>query len=190
MPLTTDKTISTAEYWNKIYSGNNNDAKVDASNTKRTSTFDRFQIVADLVQGPNVLEACAGHARIAERVKAAHPDWNVGAFDQSHEAKNISKFRPYYVHSIYQQMYLDKAFDTVIVTQSFEYLEDVPKAMDEIARVSSYLVGTVPNGEMKAWSQLYIFTPDDVRMWLEKYGEIYVFRVYESLILFKIKFHD
>lgn len=190
MPLTKDKTISTPEYWDKIYSGQNNDAPVDASNTKRTSTFDRFQIVADLVEGPRVLEACAGHARIAERVKAAHPKWTVCAADQSIEAYNVSRFRPYMQKSVYDLGLSDKIFDTIIITQAFEYLEDPDRAMKEAKRVATYLVCTVPLGEMKSWSQLRIYDTGGFIAWAMQYGFLEHASRYGDLLLVKIKFND
>lgn len=185
--LTDDKSISTKKYWDDLYAGKRNDAKVDASNTKRTSTFDRFQIVADLVDGPNVLEACAGHARIAERVKAAHPKWHVVVSDQSEEARNVSTFRPYDIFSVYDMPCINKYFDTIIVCQSFEYVEDLPKAMLEIQRVGNYLVTTLPVNEMKSWSQLYIFNPEMMKTFFSQYGKIEVFKDYGDIMLFKIK---
>lgn len=188
MPLTTDKAITTPEYWNKIYSGNNDDAKVDASNTKRVSTFDRFQIVVNQVEGPRVLEACAGHARIAERVRAARPEWYVVAADQSEEARNVSKFRPYVLQSVYELPFSYKYFDTVIVTQAFEYLEDPDRAMKEIQRISSVLVCTVPIGEMKTWSQLRIYEVHSFLVWLGKYGCYKHVSDHGDLLLAKIYF--
>src|ERR1044072_3125911 len=121
--LTKDKTITTRQYWNKIYSGNNNNAPVDASNTKRVSTFDRFDIVVKHAQGPNVLGVGSGHAHIEKRIKALHKDWNVVASDQSEEAEKVANYEPYIITSAYNLPFLDKSFDTVIATQMLEYLE-------------------------------------------------------------------
>lgn len=186
--LTDDKTITTSSYWDSLYTGKRNNAKVDSSNTVRTSTFDRFTIVADLVDGPNVMEVAAGHARIASMVKAKHPDWSIIACDQSKQAREVSTFRPYFIWSVYNLDVKDKLLNTIICTQAFEYFEDLDKALTEFKRVAHNGVFTFPRNEMGSWSQLYIFTPESVKELLAPYGTITFFQEYDHLILAKIKF--
>lgn len=186
--LTDDKSITTAEYWNGLYTGKRNNAKVDSSNGVRTSSFDRFTIVADLVEGPKVLEVAAGHARISSMVKAKHKDWRVWACDQSEAARKVSNFEPYLILSVYDLHFIDKAFDTLICAQASEYFEDLDKAFTEFKRVSKKGVFTFPNGEMGQWSQLYVFTPESVKVLLSKYGELSHFEVFDHLILAKVEF--
>lgn len=157
--LTNDKNITTPEYWNKIYEGKNDNAKVDASNTTRPANpFDRFTWVAQLAEGPNVLEVAAGHAHISKRIKQAHPDWAVYASDQAESAKKVARYLPYYIFSAYEIPYPDKFFTTIIATQCLEYMDDLTKFFNEAKRVAEYLIFTVPLGEMSKWSQLRIFT--------------------------------
>lgn len=186
--LTKDKVITTPQYWNKIYSGNNNDAKVDASNTKRTSTFDRFDIVVKHAEGPNILGIGSGHARIEARIKALHKDWNVIASDQCEAARKVANYNPYLIIDAYKIGFGEKEFDTVIATQMMEYLEFPDKFLNECKRVSKKFLCTVPLGEMEKWSQLVIYNEDLLIDFLKQYGEIEVFEVYESLMLAKIKF--
>jgi ubiquinone/menaquinone biosynthesis C-methylase UbiE len=188
--LTEDKTITTPEYWNKIYSGNNNDAPVDASNTKRVSTFDRFRIVADLAEGTNVLGIASGHAHIEKRIKAAHKDWFVVASDQADAARKVANYSPYLLIDAYTIPYRDKVFDTIICTQALEYMERPDIFLLQAKRVARKLIVTVPKGEMKAWSQLKIYTVANIRELLEQFGIIEVFDVYEDIMLIKIKFND
>lgn len=187
--LTDNKGITKPEYWDSLYQGKRQNAPVDSSNGKRVSTFDRFTIVADLVEGPDVLEVAAGHARIASMVKAKHPKWDVWASDQSTGGSEVSKFTPYAIMNVYDLwMYAGKNVNTIIATQCFEYFEDIPKALTEFKRVAKKGVFTFPNGNMSNWSQLYIFTPELVKELLTPYGTIEVFEVYDHLILVKIKF--
>lgn len=186
--LTDDKTIATPEYWDSLYTGKRNDAKVDSSNGVRTSTFDRFTIVADLVEGPEVIEVAAGHARISSVVKARHRDWNVLAADQSPEAKKASGYIPYYIFSVYTIPFENKIFNTLICTQAFEYFEDLDKALAEFKRVAHKGVFTFPKNEMGSWSQLYIFTRESVKELLAPYGELEVLQEYDHLILTKLNF--
>lgn len=186
--LTDDKTISTAEYWDSLYTGKRNNAKIDSSNGVRTTVFDRFTIVADLVEGPNVLEVAAGHARIASLVKTRHPNWKVTACDQSIEAQKVSGFKPYFICSVYDIGVPDKLIDTLICTQALEYFEDVNRALTEFKRVANRAVLTFPKGEMGSWSQLYIFTPESVKQLLAPYGTVEVFVVFDHLILAKLVF--
>lgn len=186
--LTDDKIITTPEYWDSLYQGKRNNAKVDSSNGVRTSSFDRFTIVADLVEGPKVLEVAAGHARIASMIKARHPDWKVTACDQSIEAQKVSGFKPYFICSVYDIGTPDKLIDTIICTQALEYFEDVNRALTEFKRVANRAVLTFPKGEMGSWSQLYIFTPESVRELLEPFGTITYFMEYDHLILAKLVF--
>lgn len=186
--LTDDKSITTPEYWNGLYTGKRNNAKVDSSNGVRKTTFDRFTIVADLVEGPKVLEVAAGHARISSIVKALHKDWEVMASDQSTEALKASGFTPYRIYTVYNIPMTDNFFDTLICTQAMEYFEDLNKALTEFKRVAKKAVFTFPKGEMGAWSQLYIFTPESVMELVGPYGLITHFQVYDHLILVKIIF--
>lgn len=186
--LTDDKSITTAEYWDGLYTGKRNNAPVDSSNGVRKSTFDRFNIVADLVEGPAVLEVAAGHARISSIVKAKNPGWKVMASDQSTEALKASGFVPYRIYSVYNIPLSDKLIDTLICTQALEYFDDLNRALAEFKRVSNRAVFTFPKGEMGSWSQLYIFTPESVKALLEPYGHIEVFEVFDHLILVKITF--
>lgn len=188
--LTDDKTITTPEYWDSLYQGKRNNAKVDSSNGVRKSTFDRFTIVADLVEGPHVMEAAAGHARISAIVKAKHPDWSVVAVDQSRQAREVSTFRPYFIQTVYDLDVKDKLLDTLICTQALEYFEDLNRALSEFKRVSKRGIFTFPRGEMSSWSQLYIFSPASVMDLLAPYGHIEFFQSYDHLILAKIKFNE
>ena len=186
--LTDDKTITTPGYWDSLYTGKRNNAKVDSSNGVRTSTFDRFTIVADLVEGPNVLEVAAGHARIASMIKARCPKWEVRACDQSTEAMKVSGFNPYLIFECLRFAFKDKLIDTLICCQALEYFEDLDKALTEFKRVAHKAVFTFPNGEMGQWSQLYVFTPESVKELLSKYGKLSHFEVFDHLILVKIVF--
>lgn len=188
--LTDNKEITKPEYWDSLYTGKRNDAKVDSSNGKRTSTFDRFTIVAELVEGPEVIEVAAGHARISSVVRAMHPDWRVVAYDQSEEAKKASGFKPYFISTVYELLLSDKFVNTLICTQAFEYFDDLHKALTEFKRVAKIGVFTFPKGEMSNWSQLYIFTTESVMELVAKYGVITHFQEYDHLILVKIAFDE
>lgn len=189
--LTNDKAISTPEYWDSLYKGERNNAKVDSSNGVRTSTFDRFAIVVAQAEGPLILDVGSGHARICQRLKAAHPDWMIVATDQSPMAKAIAKYEPYWITTGYDlPIWQGEKFDTVICTQAMEYMEDQDRFIQEAKRVGKKLLITVPRGEMSNWSQLRIYDEKNVRELLEKYGTIEVLEVYDHLILAKVKFHD
>lgn len=188
--LTDNKEITKPDYWDSLYTGKRNNAKVDSSNGKRATTFDRFTPVVELVEGEKVLEVAAGHARISFMVKVKYPEWEVIAGDQSTEALKVSPFRPYSTFSVYQIPFADKYFDTVICTQAFEYFDDLDKAIIEFKRVSKYGVFSFPNGEMGSWSQLYIFTPEYVQRLVLPYGTIEKMTTYEHLIVIKIKFYE
>jgi ubiquinone/menaquinone biosynthesis C-methylase UbiE len=198
--LTTDKQITTPEYWNKVYAGVNNNAKVDASNTKRpANAFDRFSWVAQYAEGPYVHGVASGHAHIEKRIKAAHPDWTVVASDQATEAVAVAKFRPYLIRDAYHLDFLDdertyRAFDnkwsTLICAQAMEYMDDQEKFLNEAKRVSEKLLITVPLGEMEKWSQLRIYTEQNVKELLQPYGTIEVWERQGDLLLVKLKFDD
>lgn len=196
--LTNDKTITKPEYWDKIYSGKNDNAKVDASNTERPrKVFDRFDWVARYVEGPYVLGVASGHAHIEKRIKAAHPKWHVVASDQAKEAVNVANYPDYIILSAYS-LRLRKSlpgdnigkWTTIICTQALEYMEDLPAFFEEAKRVAYKLLITVPIGEMAKWSQLYIFTEESVREMLQPYGTIEVFERQDDLLLVKLLFND
>lgn len=192
--LTTDKIITQPDYWNKVYAGKNDNAKVDASNTTRPpNPFDRFSWVAKHAEGPNVLEIAAGHAHISKRVKAANTDWAVYASDQAEAAKKVANYQPYYIFSAYSIPYENKFFNTVIACQCLEYMEDLPRFFKEAARVADHLIFTVPLGEMAKWSQLYIFTEENIlsmlNTWNTPDNEVLHFEKHEDLLLVKIKFN-
>lgn len=188
--LTNDKQITQPEYWNKIYTGNNDNAKVDASNTKRpAATFDRFQWVADYAEGPRVLGVGSGHAHVEKRIKAAHKDWEVIASDQAAEAVKVANYQLYMIFSGYDIPFPDKYFDTLIITQAMEYIEDQDRFLTEAKRVAKYFLCTVPEGEMQKWSQLRIYTMDSLIGLLSQYGTIIHTEAQQGLILAKIKFH-
>lgn len=188
--LTNDKKITKPEYWDAVYSGKNNDAKVDASNTKRpANAFDRFDIVVKHAEGPRVLDIGSGHAHACKRIKALHKGWEVIASDQASEASKVANFQPYMIFSGYAIPFPDKYFDTVITSQALEYFEDPDRYLNEVARVSKTFLCTVPDGNMDKWSQLRIYTAESLKQWLALYGEIEVFEQYPSLLLAKIRFH-
>ncbi len=187
--LTQDKTISTVQYWDKIFSGKNMNAKVDSSNTVRPpKTFDRFDIVVKHAEGPNVLEVAAGHAHISKRIKTLHPDWNVLATDQSKEAMKVSKYPNYQVMSVYSIAVLGYSFNTVIATQCIEYFEFPESFMHAAKAVAGKLICTVPLGNMEKWSQLRIYEEESFIEWISKWGMVEVKENYGELLLVKIKF--
>lgn len=195
--LTDDKKITTPQYWDAVYSGNNMNAKVDSSNTHRATirddkqlTKDRFQIVAIHAEGPRILDIASGHAHTCKRIMAMHPDWKVIASDQAPEAIKVARYEPYMIIDAYKIPFEDKYFNTLMCTQAMEYMDDQDRFILEAKRVASKLLITVPRGEMSAWSQLRIYTPENVRELLEKYGAIEVMETYDHMILAKIKFHD
>lgn len=190
--LTDDKIITTPAYWDKIYQGRNDNAKVDASNTQRPANpFDRFGWVAQHAEGPNVLEVAAGHAHICKRIRAAHPDWFILASDQAPAARVVSNFTPYEIFSAYDIPYRDKQFTTLIACQCLEYIDDLPRFFKEAQRVAKHLLFTVPIGDMAKWSQLRIFTEENVINLVapfEIFGLVVstVFERHEDLLLVKI----
>lgn len=188
--LTDDKKITTPDYWNDVYAGKNNNAKVDASNTVRPpQPFDRFDIVVKHAEGPKILDIGSGHAHICKRIKALHKDWEVLASDQSVEAKKVAGYSPYYLINGYAIPFPDKYFNTVITSQALEYFEDPDRYLNEVARVSRKFLCTVPDGVMSSWSQLRVYTPENLQQWLSLYGNLEVFEQHPSLLLAKIRFH-
>lgn len=186
--LTDNKEISKSSYWDKIYRGDNDNAPVDASNTKRTSTFDRFQIVVNHAEGKNILDIGSGHAHICKRIKAKFPDAIVMASDQATEAKKVANYEPYLIIDGYDIPFKDKYLDLVIATQCLEYFEFPQKLMAEVKRVSKCFLCTLPTGEMKLWSQLKIWTEESAKEFFEMFGTIEVFESYEGLMLLKVRF--
>jgi ubiquinone/menaquinone biosynthesis C-methylase UbiE len=187
--LTDDKTITTPSYWDRIYSGKNDNAKVDASNTKRpANVFDRFAIVLPHVIGPKVLDVGSGHARICQRLKQQHPEWDITASDQAEAAMNVTPYRPYIICSAYNLPFDDKTINTVIASQMIEYLEDIDKFLLEAKRIANCFVCTVPIGIMKSWSQLYNFDKISFIELLSKYGEVLVQEDYGEILLCQTKF--
>lgn len=190
--ITTDKTITTSQYWNNVYTGASN-GKVDNSNTTRPANpFDRFGWVSQHAEGPNVLDIGSGHAHICKRIKAANPDWAVYASDQAEEAKKISKYFPYFIVSAYElhTVWADKIFTTIICTQAMEYIEDQERFIREAKRMAYKMLITVPIGEMQKWSQLRIYTEENVRQLLEPHGNIEIFERHDDLLLVKLNFYE
>jgi ubiquinone/menaquinone biosynthesis C-methylase UbiE len=143
--LTTDKTITTKEYWDGLYKGERNDTPVDSSNGIRPkASFDRFDIVVKHVEGPNVLGVGSGHAHIEKRIKALHPDWIVIASDQSEEARKASGYKSYFLVDAYSINVKDKSYNTLIATQCLEYMEHQDKALTEFKRVAKKFICTIP----------------------------------------------
>jgi hypothetical protein len=189
--LTNDKVITSPEYWNKIYQGKNDRAPVDASDTKRpANAFDRFSWVAGYAEGPNVIGIASGHAHIEKKIKARNPEWVVYASDQAESARGVARCEPYYIFSAYQIPFDFKIFQTLICCQAMEYMDDQVRFIREAKRVAEKLLITVPIGEMAKWSQLRVYTEENVRELLEPFGTIEVFEREADLLLVKLKFHD
>lgn len=189
--LTNNLEITRPEYWEKIYSGKNDNAKVDASNTVRPKNpFDRFAWVAQHAEGPNVLGVASGHAHIEKRIMSAYPNWIVIASDQTAAARKAALFEPYMIFSAYQIPFPGKKFQTIICTQAMEYMDDQVRFLNEAKRVANKLLITVPIGEMAKWSQLRIYTEENVKELLAPYGTIEVFERHDDLLLVKLKFYD
>lgn len=190
--ITEDKSITTPEYWDKVYSGKNDNASVDASNTVRPpNPFDRFGWVAKHAEGPNVLDVGSGHAHICKRIKAANPEWAVYASDQAESAKKVARYHPYFIVSAYElhKIWDDKIFNTIICTQAMEYMQDQHQFIMEAQRMGEKLLITVPIGIMQKWSQLREYSEENVRKLLNQYGEIEVFERHDDLLMVKLKFN-
>ena len=190
--LTDDKTISTPEYWRTIYEGERKGAKTDSSNFKRPSnSFDRFQWLANQVEGPRVLDIASGHAVTMKRLKAMHPDWMIVCSDQTEAARNAANWEGvYHIFSAYEIPMFAERFNTITISQAIEYLEFPDKFMEKAKERAEYLVLTIPDGEMKLWSQLKIWDEITLKAWLEVYGEIVHFDKVPGLMLAKIKFRE
>jgi ubiquinone/menaquinone biosynthesis C-methylase UbiE len=189
--ITNDKEITKPAYWNNIYKGKNDNAVVDASNTTRPpNPFDRFAWAAKYVNGPKVLGIASGHAHIEKRIKAAHPEWIVIASDQASAAKDVANFVPYVIINGYNIPYKNKYFNTLVIAQALEYIENEKRFLNEAARVARSLVLTVPIGEMAKWSQLRIYTEGYIKTLLFDYGAIEVFEREGDLLLIKLNFKD
>lgn len=186
--LTNDKTITTPEYWNRIYAGKNDNAKVDASNTKRpVNPFDRFSWVAAHAEGPRVLGIASGHAHIEKRIAAAHPDWLVLASDQAIDAQSVANYNPYIEMNAYD---IQGDWDMIVCSQAMEYMEDQDKFLQQAKAAAKWLLITVPLGEMAKWSQLRIYTKRSVQQFLSSYGDIVFTERVNDLFLVKLKFND
>ncbi len=189
--ITTDKTITTPEYWNNIYTGNNDGAPVDASDTKRPANpFNRFAWVAKHAEGTAVLGVASGHAHIEKIIQAGNPTWNVIASDQAQEAAYVANFTPYKVIDAYKIPFVNKTFNTIICAQALEYMDDQEKFIREAQRVANVLLLTVPIGEMAKWSQLRIYTEENILELLTPFGAVEVFEREGDLLLIKLRFHD
>ena len=187
--LTNNKEITTPTYWNKVYAGENNNAAVDASNTVRPpNTFDRFEWVAQYAEGPKVLDIGSGHAHICKRIRSKYWEWEIIASDQTIAAMRVAKYQPYQIFSAYEIPFQDKYFQTIIATQCLEYMEFQEKFLDEAKRVANKLLITVPINEMEKWSQLRIYTEENVRELLRPYGTIEEFKRHDDLLMVKLKF--
>lgn len=188
--LTDDKTISTPDYWKGIYEGKRNDAKTDASNFKRPANyFDRFQWLADQVEGPNVLDIASGHAVTMKRLKAMHPDWNIICSDQTEAAKKAANWEGvYHIFSAYDIPMFASRINTVCISQALEYLEFPDKFMGRLKWLGAeYFVCTCPDGDMAKWSQLRVYTEESLKQWLSIYGDIVHFDKVPGLMLAKVK---
>lgn len=188
--LTNDKSITEPSYWDRIYTGKNDNAPVDASNlTRPKNAFDRFGWVAEHAEGHYVLEVAAGHAHISKRIKAKNPKWVVIASDQTPSAETVARFQPYFIFTVYDIPFVDKKFQTIIISQALEYVEHQEKFLEEARRVAHKIIITLPIGEMKLWSQLRIYTEENVKELLLSYGDIEVFDRQGDLLLVKLKFN-
>lgn len=190
--LTDDKTISTPDYWRGIYEGDRKDKPVDSSNFKRPANyFDRFQWLADQVEGPQVLDVASGHAVTMKRLKAMHPDWNIICSDQTEAAKKAANWEgSYHIFSAYDIPMFAVPINTVCMSQALEYLEFPDKFMERVKWLKAeYVVMTVPDGEMKQWSQLKVWDEVTLKAWLSVYGEIVHFDKVPGLMLVKVKMH-
>jgi len=164
-------------------------AKTDASNFKRPAdAFDRFAWLAEQVEGPTVLDIGSGHAVTMKRVKARHPDWNIICSDQTEAARKAANWPgEYLIMDAYDIADIRKGVPgpivTITISQALEYLEFPDKFMKAAQSIAEYFVCTVPEGEMRLWSQLHIFEEHSFKEWLSKYGDIVHFDKVPGLML-------
>ncbi len=198
--LSENKEISTPEYWRQIYEGERKNAKTDSSNFKRpANAFDRFQWLADQVEGTRVLDIASGHATTMKRVKSMHPEWKIICSDQTPAARQASGLSNDYYKILdayevwhFQRMGNDgwiKQFDSVCVSQALEYFEYPDRFMKAAQTIGKYFVCTIPIGNMEKWSQLRIYTVDGFKEWISQYGEIIYSDQQGDLLLVKLKFN-
>lgn len=185
-----EKDISSPEYWASVYNGDRKDQKTDASNFKRpANSFDRFQWLADQVEGPFVLDIGSGHATTMKRLKAMHPSWNIVCSDQTEEARTAAKWEGVYsIFSAYKIPAYANPPDSITATQCLEYMEHPEKILEYCIDFGvRYFICTVPEGIMSKWSQLREYTEENFKEWISQYGEIVHFDKVPGLMLCKLK---
>ena len=189
---TDNKDISTPEYWDDVFLQKNTDSKVDNLNTKIVQTIDRIADTMELITDNeiDILDIASAHATLCKRLKVKFPNKNITACDHSKEAKVIANFLPYIVCDAYSIPFPDKSFDLIICTQAMEYMTDNNRFLIEAKRLGRKMIISVPNGEMQNWSQLRIYDENNFKELIEKFGAIEYIKVYNTMILAKIIFHE
>jgi ubiquinone/menaquinone biosynthesis C-methylase UbiE len=103
----------------------------------------------------------------------------------------VTDFRPYKIINAYSIPVPFTKYDTIICTQALEYMDDIPKFLEQAKKVSHKLIVTAPpKGEMAKWSQLYIFDETNLKSILMQFGAIEVEDIKDDIMLYKLKFHD
>ncbi len=135
------KEMSTTKYWNDIYRGTSKAQPGGHEGDRFSEVMRRFK------PGPEmILDAAAGYATLAKRIRSTYPEKTVEALDFSMEAKLRSAFTPYYLRDAEQMDFDAKSFDTIICCQGMGYMESPDKFAVEAGRVGKRLILTVSNG--------------------------------------------
>ena len=129
-----DLTIyDTADWWNP----NSSYAILKKMNAVRVPYF-----IKHMSSGQTVVDLGCGGGLVTEEIAKRHPSTSVTGFDMSSKSIEVANDHgrnlpnlSYQVGSIYHLPLSNASVDTVIVSDVFEHLDDLPKALREIHRI-------------------------------------------------------
>lgn len=144
----------------------------------------RFDFMVDNIEGPNVIDIGCGTG-LTPFLLARWPDIKfIAGIDIMQEALDEAKQNvksdkvTFYRCEAENLPFIDNTFDTAVITETLEHVEDVDKTLFEASRVlkpdGGIIVITVPNegkiGKNKGpWSHVRSFNKDNLMEYVNKY---------------------
>lgn len=134
----------------------------------------RHKVIADLVEGPRVLDFGCGAGDLLLLLQEARPEWGLAGVDISEVALDFAKERGF-TGDVSNSVNGHSGYDTVVASQVLEHVDRpvlVVRSLERALAPGGLLIVSVPNGEqVKSPDHKRVYEIESLRWLLEHVGK-------------------